>query len=105
MKKPTMTTPPFLCCWEELRKEFGIVPFSSLPKEFREIAKPTNSFGVIQIKDSTQSGQDSSGRFTIIIYSHLLMTVTVFPDVDDAMYDAILVMKMREIKKDNSTQQ
>jgi hypothetical protein len=33
------------------------------------------------------------------------MTVTVFPDVDDAMYDAILIMKMREIKKDNSTQQ
>ncbi len=31
--------------------------------------------------------------------------VTVFPDVDDAMYDAILIMKMREIKKDNSTQQ
>ena len=38
-------------------------------------------------------------------YSHLLMTVTVFPDGDDAMYDAILIMKMREIKKDNSTQQ
>ena len=36
---------------------------------------------------------------------HLLMTVTVFPDVDDAMYDAILIMKMREIKKDNYTQQ
>lgn len=83
--------------WENLCKDFGIASFSQYDKEYRELMTLEHSFDQRLVFDTIVSDNDSVCIMSLIIYSHLNMSMCIFPNIDDNEYDAIINNKYKEI--------
>lgn len=85
------------CVWDSLCVDFGIVPVSKFPQEFREQITLENSFFQRIITDTIVTEHDSIYNKCLVIFSHLDMSMCIFSDIDDSKYDAIVQKKHAEI--------
>ena len=83
--------------WENLCKDFGIASFAQYDKEYRELMTLEHSFDQRLVFDTIVSDNDSVCIMSLIIYSHLNMSMCIFPNIDDNEYDAIINNKYKEI--------
>ena len=83
--------------WESLCKDFGIASFSLYDKEYKELMTLEHSFDQRLAFDTLVSDNDSVYIMSLIIYSHLNMSMCIFPNIDDNEYDAIINNKFKEI--------
>ncbi len=83
--------------WENLCKDFGIASFSLYDKEYKELMTLEHSFDQRLAFDTLVSDNDSVYIMSLIIYSHLNMSMCIFPNIDDNEYDAIINNKYKEI--------
>lgn len=83
--------------WENLCKDFGIASFFQYDKEYRELMTLEHSFDQRLVFDTIVSDNDSVCIMSLIIYSHLNMSMCIFQNIDDNEYDAIINNKYKEI--------
>ena len=83
--------------WDSLCKDFGIALFSMYTKEYKALMSIEHSFDQRLVFDTIVSDNDSVCIMSLIIYSHLNMSMCIFQNIDDNEYDAIINNKYKEI--------
>lgn len=84
--------------FESLCQDFDIAPLSLIPKEYLELIVPKHTFELINGVDTLVAGGDTLYKKNLIVFSRRDKTLSVFHQIDDEKYDAILNKNFKEIQ-------